>query len=56
LFAIGNTTADAIKKHCDNKVIVSETASKEVVADYAVQYFLNGPGKATGALNNKTDQ
>ena len=38
-FAIGNTTADAIKKHTRNKVIVSETASKETVLNYAVEYF-----------------
>ena len=38
-FAIGTTTADAIKKHTCNKVIVSETASKETVLNYAVEYF-----------------
>jgi uroporphyrinogen-III synthase len=45
LFAIGATTANAIKKYTDNKVIVSETASKEVVAEYAVQYFLNNSAR-----------
>ena len=39
LFAIGNTTANAIKKHTDNKVIFSETASKETMVDYAIKYF-----------------
>ncbi len=39
LFAIGNTTAAAIKKHTTNKVVFSETASKESVLDYAVTYF-----------------
>lgn len=43
LFAIGNTTANAIKKHCNNKVIVSENATKERVIEYATQYFINSP-------------
>ena len=43
LFAIGNTTANATKPHTFNKVIVSETASKETVLDYAAKYFTNKP-------------
>ncbi len=39
LFAIGNTTANAIKKHTSNKVIFSETAGKESVVEYALNYF-----------------
>ena len=39
LFAIGNTTAVALKQHTDNKVIFSEAANKEKVVDYALQYF-----------------
>ncbi len=39
LFAIGNTTAAALKRHTDNKVIFSEAANKEKVVDYALQYF-----------------
>jgi len=39
LFAIGNTTANAIKRHTLNKVIFSQTASKDSVVDYAIKYF-----------------
>ena len=39
LLAIGSTTADAIKKHTNNKVISGETASKESMVDYAIKYF-----------------
>ena len=39
LFAIGNTTADATKKHTNNKVVFSDTASKESMVDYAIKYF-----------------
>ncbi len=41
LFAIGNTTANATKKHTANKVVFSETASKESMVDYAIKYFKN---------------
>ena len=39
LFVIGNTTADATKRHTDNKVIFSETASKESLLNYVIEYF-----------------
>lgn len=39
LLAIGKTTADAIKKYTDNKVVFTETASKESMVDYAIKYF-----------------
>jgi uroporphyrinogen-III synthase len=39
LFAIGATTADAIKKQTNNKIVFSETATKESVLEYAMKYF-----------------
>ncbi len=39
LFAIGKTTGEAIKQHSDNKLIISETPSKENVVADAVEYF-----------------
>jgi len=39
LFAIGKTTANALDKKVANKVIVSETPSKEHVVSQAIGYF-----------------
>jgi len=39
LFAIGNTTGNAIKSKTNNKVVVSETPSKEQLVDKVVAYF-----------------
>ncbi|MEO5681866.1 MAG: uroporphyrinogen-III synthase [Chitinophagaceae bacterium] len=41
LFAIGNTTAAAIKKHTAASVIVSDTPGKENVVAKAINYFVN---------------
>jgi uroporphyrinogen-III synthase len=38
-FAIGNTTADAIKKYTDNNIIVAAKADKEELAMQAINYF-----------------
>ena len=38
-FAIGNTTAQAIRQETDNKVIVCAAPSKEKLLDTAIQYF-----------------
>ncbi|MES1223555.1 MAG: uroporphyrinogen-III synthase [Bacteroidota bacterium] len=39
LFAIGNTTANAIKKYADNKIIISKTPDKEHMIKEVVNYF-----------------
>ncbi len=39
LFAIGNTTADAIKLETNNKIIVCDTPSKEILLYKAISYF-----------------
>lgn len=41
LFAIGNTTAAAIKEETNNTVVITGTPSKEQVVRYAIQYFEN---------------
>jgi uroporphyrinogen-III synthase len=38
-FAIGKTTASAIKRHTKNKVIVSDEPTKENVVEMAIEYF-----------------
>ena len=39
LFAIGNTTADAIKSFSDNKIIIADTAGKENLVRQMIAYF-----------------
>jgi len=39
LFAIGDTTAEAVKLWTDNVLVVSETPSKENLVNLAIQYF-----------------
>ena len=39
LFAIGSTTAHAIKENADNMIIISEMPSKEYLVEKAIQYF-----------------
>lgn len=39
LFAIGSTTANAIKEQSDNKIVVSEMPSKEQLVAQSIQYF-----------------
>lgn len=39
LFAIGNTTADAIKSFSDNKIIIADTAGKENLVKQMIAYF-----------------
>ena len=39
LFAIGSTTAKAIKLKTNNKIMVSETPTKEQMVDNVIQYF-----------------
>lgn len=39
LFAIGNTTADAIKQFTSNKIIISATPGKENLAEQMIEYF-----------------
>lgn len=39
LFAIGHTTAQALKLECDNEIIVSEQPSKEILLQTAVNHF-----------------
>lgn len=43
LFAIGNTTANAIKKHSLNKIIISELPNKERLIKSAAEYFQTNP-------------
>ncbi len=39
LFAIGNTTANEIRKHFSNKIIIANEPSKENLVQAAIQYF-----------------
>jgi len=39
LFAIGGTTANALKEQSDNKIIESELPSKEQLVERSIQYF-----------------
>jgi uroporphyrinogen-III synthase len=39
LFAIGNTTADAIKEHVGNQVMISDNPSKDQIVTDAINYF-----------------
>jgi uroporphyrinogen-III synthase len=39
LFAIGNTTSNAIKKYSDNKIIISKVPDKEQMIKEVVNYF-----------------
>lgn len=41
LFAIGTTTAAAIKKHTAGSVIISDTPAKERLVEKAINYFVN---------------
>lgn len=41
LFAIGNTTAAAIKLETENEIVVCPTPSKEALLDVAINYFNN---------------
>ncbi len=42
LFAIGNTTANEIKKFSDNKIIVSDEPGKENLVQKMIEYFTGG--------------
>ncbi len=39
LFSIGNTTAQEIKKKCNNKIVISNFPAKEKLAEEAIAYF-----------------
>lgn len=39
LFSIGNTTAQEIKKNCNNKIVISNFPEKEKLAEEAIAYF-----------------
>ncbi len=39
LFSIGNTTADEIKKTCNNTIIISGSPSKDKLVEEAIAYF-----------------
>ena len=41
LFAIGNTTAAAIKKHSSNSIITSDRPGKENLVEKVINYFVN---------------
>ena len=41
LFAIGRTTAEAIRKETDNELVISDIPSKERVLETAIHYFRN---------------
>jgi uroporphyrinogen-III synthase len=38
-FAIGNTTADALRKHTTNKIVVSDQPGKNHLVEMAIEYF-----------------
>ena len=46
LFAIGNTTAAAIRAKSKNEVIIGDTPSKEHLVDKVIEYFRNQSHKA----------
>jgi len=39
LFAIGNTTANEIKKYSNNKIIISDEPGKENLVQKMIEYF-----------------
>jgi uroporphyrinogen-III synthase len=39
LFAIGNTTADEIKKYSRNKIVISDEATKKILIEEAIKFF-----------------
>jgi uroporphyrinogen-III synthase len=41
LFAIGDTTANAVKQQAGNKVIIGEVHSKDQLVEQAIEYFHN---------------
>lgn len=41
LFAIGNTTAEAIKKFTKNKIVISDKAGKEDLVEKVISFFEN---------------
>lgn len=41
LFAIGNTTAGAIKEYAANNIIIGDKPGKEDLAEKAINYFMN---------------
>ncbi|MBS1975620.1 MAG: uroporphyrinogen-III synthase, partial [Bacteroidetes bacterium] len=43
LFAIGNTTTKEIKKYTNNKIVVADKPSKKLLAEQAINYFINCP-------------
>jgi uroporphyrinogen-III synthase len=43
LFAIGNTTANEIKKFSNNKIIIGKEPVKELLAEQAISYFQANP-------------
>ncbi len=43
LFAIGNTTANEIKKYTDNKIIIAQQPSKKMLAEQAIHFFETNP-------------
>lgn len=49
LFAIGNTTGDAIKPHATNTIVISEKHSKDSLVEEAIQYFQKQAPVTTGA-------
>lgn len=38
-FAIGETTADEIKRYCENKIVIASDADKDVMVDTMLNYF-----------------
>jgi len=55
LFAIGTTTAGALQKHTNNKVIISNTPSKEEMIADAINYF-HKQAPLNTVRNNQTAQ
>jgi uroporphyrinogen-III synthase len=43
LFAIGDTTADEIRKHSQNKIIVSNRPDKQLLLQTTIKYFQTNP-------------
>jgi len=39
LFAIGNTTADTIKKYSNNKILIGDQPGKSTLLEMAIEYF-----------------
>lgn len=55
LFAIGNTTADAIKRYSTNRIIIADKPSKKELVIKTIEFFQNNPA-VTGSSRIKDNE